>query len=69
MTRIIISHIRKCHGNYYEGAGGYELKIAQSGCFLVFLFCVCVCVRYKGTKNCSHPGYFFSFNCPLKPKK
>ena len=64
MTRIIISHIRKCHGNYYEGAGGYELKIAQSGCFLVFLFCVCVCVRYKGTKNCSHPGYFFHLTAP-----
>ena len=45
MTRIIISHIRKCHGNYYEGAGGYELKIAQSGCFFgFFVLCVCVCV-------------------------
>ena len=65
MTRIIISHIRKCHGNYYEGAGGYELKIAQSGCFFgFFVLCVCVYVRYKGTKNCSHPGYFFHLTAP-----
>ena len=58
MTRTIISHIRKCHGNYYEEAGGYELKIAESGFFL------CVCFRYRGTKIILILGTFFSFNCP-----
>ena len=31
MRRIIISHIRKCHENHWEVAGGCELAIAKSG--------------------------------------
>ena len=31
MTRIIISHRGKCHGNHWEVAGGCELTIAKSG--------------------------------------
>ena len=52
MTRIIIFHIRKCHRNFYEVAGGYELKIAQSGFFFV-------CVRCRETKIVLTLGTFF----------
>ena len=64
MTRIIISHLRKCHGNYYEGAGGYELKIAQSGCFFGFLvLCVSVFV-IKEQKIVLTLGTFFHLTAP-----